>query len=178
MPEPVRSRKARDLAEAALVRLVLAYGEVPEFVLLGGLVPDLLCSQAARPHVGTTDVDVQVKLEIEGGSVRAARLEDALRVANFTPDSTRVWRWRDESAPGLVVKVEFLADLDDVRAQSVVNFKDCETLGAVNLRGTGFAAQAWKLRSIAASIDGHIRSWTAISWRMMQLPVSPHSSPS
>lgn len=47
-PEPVRSRSARDLAERALVRLVLAYGDTPEFVLLGGLVPDLLCRNAVR----------------------------------------------------------------------------------------------------------------------------------
>ncbi|GAC1601670.1 MAG: hypothetical protein NVS3B21_29410 [Acidimicrobiales bacterium] len=64
MSDPVRSRQARDLAERALLRLVRAYGDVPEFVLLGGLVPDLLCSRAAHRHVGTTDVDVQVDLEI------------------------------------------------------------------------------------------------------------------
>jgi hypothetical protein len=135
--------------------LVLAYGDVPEFVLLGGLVPDLLCSQAPQAHVGTTDVDVQVNLEIQGGSANAARLERALKDAGFKPDSERIWRWKDESAPGLVVKAEFLADLDDVPAQHTVRFKDCEMLGAVNLRGTGFAAQAWELRSMTATIDGH-----------------------
>jgi hypothetical protein len=61
--------------------LVAAYGEMPEFVLLGGLVPDLLCSGAANRHIGTTDVDVQVDLEVQGGSVNAARLERALRGA-------------------------------------------------------------------------------------------------
>ena len=50
MSDPVRSRRARDLAERALVRLVRAYGDVPEFVLLGGLVPDLLCRSAAQAH--------------------------------------------------------------------------------------------------------------------------------
>ena len=38
MSDPVRSRQARELAERALVRLVHTYGDVPEFVLLGGLV--------------------------------------------------------------------------------------------------------------------------------------------
>jgi hypothetical protein len=38
--DPVRSRQARALAERALVRLVRAYCDVPEFLLLGGLVPD------------------------------------------------------------------------------------------------------------------------------------------
>src|SRR5713101_5510361 len=140
MSEPIRSRQARDLAETALVRLVRAYGGVPEFVLLGGLAPDLLCSQSAQAHVGTTDIDVQVDLEIQGGSANAARLERALNEAGFKPDNTRIWRWKDKSAPGQVVKVEFLADLDDAPAQSTVKFNDCETLGAVNLRGTGFAS--------------------------------------
>ena len=112
--EPPRGRDARRLAETALVRIVDAYGAVPEFVLLGGLVPDLLCSRSSTLHVGTTDVDVQVNLEIAGGSVNAARLEAALHTAGFAPDHQRVWRWQDHSAPGLVVKAEFLADLDDV----------------------------------------------------------------
>lgn len=154
MSEPMRSRQARELAQAALVRLVRAYGGVPEFVLLGGLVPDLLCSQARQAHVGTTDVDVQVDLEIQGGSANAVRLERALTDADFKPDSERIWRWKDQSAPGLVVKAEFLADLDDVPTRTTVKFKDCEKLGAVNLRGTGFASQAWELRSMTAIIDG------------------------
>lgn len=41
--EPPRSRAARTAAEQALIRVVHHYGDRPEFVLLGGLVPDLLC---------------------------------------------------------------------------------------------------------------------------------------
>ncbi|MPZ74514.1 MAG: hypothetical protein GEU74_15040 [Nitriliruptorales bacterium] len=152
MSDPVRSRQARELAERALVRLVATYGEIPEFVLLGGLVPDLLCSEAADRHVGTTDVDVQVDQEIQGGSVNAVRLEGALREAGFVPDSERVWRWRDQVAPAMVVKIEFLADLDDVPDQKAISFDDCQTLGAVNLRGTGFASQDWDVRPVTADL--------------------------
>jgi hypothetical protein len=148
--EPPRSRDARRLAETALVRIVDAYGAVPEFVLLGGLVPDLLCSRSSTLHVGTTDVDVQVNLEIAGGSVNASRLEAALHTAGFAPDHQRVWRWQDHSAPGLVVKAEFLADLDDVPNETTVNFDGCDQLGAVNLRGTGFATRDWQLRPLTA----------------------------
>lgn len=150
MSEPARSRHARQLAETALVRIVDAYGAVPEFVLLGGLVPDLLCRRSSTLHVGTTDVDVQVNLEIAGGSVNATRLEAALRSAGFVPDLERVWRWRDRSAPGLVVKAEFLADLDDVPNQTTVTFDGCDHLGAVNLRGTGFATRDWQLHPLVA----------------------------
>ena len=97
MSGPVRSRAARELAERALVRLVSEYGSVPEFVLLGGLVPDLLCSNSPRHHIGTTDVDVQVNLEIQGGSMNSARLEHALVTVGFKPDSERVWRGRTKS---------------------------------------------------------------------------------
>lgn len=154
MSDPLRSRSARDLAERALVRLVLAYGDTPEFVLLGGLVPDLLCRDSIRKHQGTTDVDVQVNLEIFGQSVNSARLERALRDCDFTPDDQRVWRWRDVSPTEMTVKIEFLADLDDVEDHKSLIFDGCDSLGAINLRGTGFAARDWTLRSFATAIDG------------------------
>ena len=61
-------------AERALVRVVHHYGATPEFVVLGGLVPELLCSRCERQHAGTTDIDVQVNLEIECDAVNTARL--------------------------------------------------------------------------------------------------------
>ncbi len=70
--DPPRSRAARRAAEDALVRVVHHYGETAEFVLLGGLVPELLCSGAGVSHAGTTDVDVQVNLEIAAGSTNMA----------------------------------------------------------------------------------------------------------
>ena len=154
MPEPPRSRQTRQLAKAALVRIVHAYGAVPEFVLLGGLVPDLLCTRSRTRHVGTTDIDVQVDLEIAHGSASATRLEAALREAGFVPDSERAWRWRDDRAAGLVVKAEFLADLDGAPSETTVYFDDCQDLAAVNLRGTGFVARDWVIRQISIEVDG------------------------
>jgi hypothetical protein len=83
--DTLRSRAARKAAEAALVRVVHHYGGRPEFVVLGGLVPELLCTGSELHHAGTTDVDVQVNLEIECGSVNTSRLERALRNADFEP---------------------------------------------------------------------------------------------
>lgn len=57
------------------------YGARPEFVLIGDLIPDLLCSDPSVRHAGRSDVDVQVDPEIAGGSVNAGRLEQALRGA-------------------------------------------------------------------------------------------------
>ena len=77
--EEPRSRRARIAAESALVRVVHHYGDLPEFVVLGGLVPERLCVGSEFRHAGTTDIDVQVNLEIACGSVNTERLERAFR---------------------------------------------------------------------------------------------------
>ena len=131
-----RSRQARLAAETALVRVVHHYGDRPEFVVLGGLIPELLCSGSVFQHAGTTDVDVQVNLEIAYGAVSASRLESALRNADFVPSTDAVWRWQTEGVPTkTIVKSELLADLDDSPAEAIIEFEDCDELGAVNLRG-------------------------------------------
>lgn len=83
---PPRTRVARAAAESALVRVVHHYGSTPNFVLIGGLIPELLCSGSPRTHAGTTDIDVQVNLEIAAGAVNTKRLESALRNTEFVPD--------------------------------------------------------------------------------------------
>jgi hypothetical protein len=131
------------------------YGTRPEFVVLGGLVPELLCSTIAFRHAGTTDIDVQVDLEIACGSVNTARLERALRNAEFRPDTERVWRWVSAGASGhVVVNFELLADLDDQPAAGTVTFDGCEHLGAANLRGTGFAARDPEIRRLRSRVGG------------------------
>ena len=165
-PQP-RDRTSRSVAERALVRLVTAYGGIPEFVLLGGLVPDLLCRQSPLRHQGTTDVDLQVDLEIHPAAASGLRLESALKVAGFVPDKERVWRWHDRSSQGQVVKVEFLADLEDYPGLGVVTFEHCEALGAANLRGTKFASLDWAVESVTSNIDGRTSS---VLLRVASLP--------
>jgi hypothetical protein len=151
-----RSTRARRAAELALVRVCSHYGGCPNFVLLGGLVPQLLCSEAGLRHVGTTDVDVQVNLEIAGGSEHARRLELALRNADFSPDSERVWRWETVQGGGYraVIKFELLADMDDVAQGADVRFDKTDGLGAVNLRGTGYATRDHTTRTLVAYDQG------------------------
>ena len=153
--EPSRSGAARRAAERALVRVVHHYGATPEFVLLGGLVPDLLCSRSGMRHAGTTDVDVQVDLEIAAGAVNTVRLEHALVNAEFEADPSRVWRWQTETdGHNAVVKFELLADLDGEPAGAVVHFDECDVLGAVNVRGTGFAARDYSSLTLRSRIGG------------------------
>lgn len=154
--EPERSRLARAAAEAALVRVVYHYGARPEFVVLGGLVPELLCSQTSFKHAGTTDVDVQVDLEIASGSVNGVRLEQALRAAEFQPTG-KVWRWTSPGIDRAVVKFELLADQADLPTGDI-NFDGCTALGAANLRGTGFAARDVAIQILKGEIDGEPRT--------------------
>ena len=153
--DPERSQQARIAAEAALVRVVHHYGDRPEFVVLGGLVPELLCSKTAHDHAGTTDVDVQVDLEIASGTVNVVRLEKALKNAEFKPTGS-VWRWQAEDDSHTIVKFELLADRAEFPAGDL-NFEGCEALGAANLRGTGFAARDVTIHTLKSKIGGDLR---------------------
>ncbi|MXV88019.1 MAG: hypothetical protein F4117_07875 [Acidimicrobiales bacterium] len=153
--EDARGRAARHAAEQALIRVVEHYGECPEFVVLGGLVPELLCAHSDALHAGTTDIDVQANLEIACGSVNALRLEQSLRQAAFVPDGERIWRWAWTDGQGRAgVKFELLADLDDVPAGSEVAFDNCEQLGAANLRGTRFASEDFEVHQLQSRTGG------------------------
>lgn len=159
MDEVPRSRVARVAAETALVRVVHHYGERPNFVVLGGLVPELLCAGSSFQHAGTIDVDIQVDLEIAGGSISAVKLERALRNAEFEPTDAYVWRWgADALDTQAVVRFELPADLDDQPDEATFLFNGCEYLGAVNLRGTGFAARDLEVRELSAKIGGDLHT--------------------
>jgi hypothetical protein len=149
-----RSRSARRAAERALIRVVHHYGGRPKFVVLGGLVPELLCAGSDYHHAGTTDVDVQVDLEIALGAAQTRRLELALLNAEFEPDGERVWRWKaDGPERGAVVKFELLADLPNHPAGAEIVFDGCASLGAANLRGTNFAARDVEIRQLTAKVQ-------------------------
>lgn len=152
---PSRSRSARVAAETALVRIIHHYGVLPEFVLLGGLVPEMLCADSDFRHAGTTDVDVQVNLEIAQGSFNAARLERALQNAGFIPEDGKIWRWvADRSSAGTVIKFELLADLDWCEEGTIIRFDECDSLGAANLRGTAYATRGAEVHDLRARIGG------------------------
>lgn len=128
---------------------------VPNSSLSEDLSPELLCAESGYSHAGTTDVDVQVNLEIACGSVNTRKLENALRNAEFQPDTDRVWRWvADTTRTKTFVKFELLADLDDQPAPSTIVFTECDNLGAANLRGTEFATRDIEIHELRARIGG------------------------
>ena len=151
----ISSRAAPSAAETALVRIVHHYGTWPEFVVIGGLVPELLCAESRIQHAGTTDVDEQVNLEIACGAVNTARLERALRNAEFIPGSDQVWRWvADRAVASAIVRFELFADLHDQPTEATIEFDECQSLGAMNLRGIGYASDHIEVREFGARIGG------------------------
>jgi len=151
-----RTGRARRAAELALVRVCNNYGGLPNFVLIGGLVPAMLCSHSGRVHAGTTDVDVQVDLEIAQGAEQAERLERALLNSDFRADGEREWRWETTQGGGYkaVIKFELLADREDTPQGATVHFDGARALGAANLRGTGYATVDYAPRALVAYDQG------------------------
>ena len=87
--------------------------------------------------------------------MNTARLERALRNAEFLPENDQVWQWiADGVAATTVVRFELLADLDDQRTEATIKFNECQSLGALNLRGTGYASQHTEVREFSARIGG------------------------
>jgi len=149
-----RTRVARVAAEAALVRVVHHYGERPEFVVLGGLVPELLCSVSPYGHAGT-------RCRCPG------RPRDHCGHCPHRPAGTRppqcgvptrcrvsVALVADGLWSNVVVRFELLADLDDLPEGVTVIFDGCQDLGAANLRGTGYAARDVEIRQLTSKIGG------------------------
>jgi len=72
--EAPRSRPARAAAEQVLVRVVHHCGSRPDCVVLGGLVPELLCSGSAFRHAGATGREIVGTLNGRGVSWPTAEI--------------------------------------------------------------------------------------------------------
>ena len=52
------------------------------------------------------------------------------------------------------MRFELLADLHDQRTEATIKFDKCQSLGALNLRGTGYASHYTEVREFSARIGG------------------------
>lgn len=157
-----RSQFARRLAEKALLGLMEALRDhdLP-LIVLGGLVPEVLTSGQEPPvpeHLGTTDIDIHLGLSVSH-EVDLGPLERALGAISFSPDpKIDGWRWRGETE-SVLVKIEFLCDLDDRPANQSIRLRGCDRLTAANLRGTGFVAEDFEWEEVTADLaDGELHS--------------------
>ncbi len=129
----------------------------PPFIVLGGLVPELLTRFQNIPvplHLGTTDVDMLLDFQVADNN-NLSTVEKVLDRLGFLPKAgTNGWRWIGYIR-GMPVKLEFLCEFDDVNAEQVVRPHGCLKLGAMNLRGAGYVKEDWMIEEIKGSLpDG------------------------
>lgn len=157
-----RDRDARALAEAAVVTFFHELGdfEVP-IVLLGGLVPEILTQGQTPPvphHLGTTDADLLIDMQV-AQSADLSTVEQCLERLGFEPENVSAgWRWLG-TVSGMLMKIEFLCELDDQPAEVVVIAAGCRSLGAMNLRGTGYVREDLERVELTGTLpDGRVVS--------------------
>lgn len=146
--------------ERALVTLLGDIGPWSERVyLVGGLAPRYIVGslpEGARPHVGTTDVDLVIGLALGDESPEAYRtLENNLKKAGFKDEAS--FRWK-KNVDGVTVTVEFLSETDRVEPGRIYKPKEEGTgsgLGAFNVRGAQLVTRDYVKRTIEAErLDG------------------------
>jgi len=153
--------------ERALVTLLGDIGPWSKRVYLaGGLAPRYIVGslpEGARPHVGTTDVDLVIGLAVEDESDEAYRtLETNLKKAGFTAQNS--FRWSKE-VQGATIIVEFLCETDQVEAGRIFKPKQGtgSGLGAFNVRGAQLVTRDYIEREIEAErLDAGGRSRVAV----------------
>ena len=146
--------------ERALVTLLGDIGPWSERIYLaGGLAPRYIVGslpEGARPHVGTTDVDLVIGLALGDESPEAYRtLENNLKKAGFKAESS--FRWiKDVQSVNVIV--EFLCETDQVEPGRIYKPKEEGTgsgLGAFNVRGAQLVTRDYLVRTIEAErLDG------------------------
>ena len=140
--------------ERALVTLLGDIGPWGQRVYLaGGLAPRYIVGslpEGARPHVGTTDVDLVIGLSLEDESPEAYRtLENNLKKSDFKAEQSFQWK---RTVEGVTVTVEFMCETDQVEAGKIFKPKEGtgSGLGAFNVRGAQLVTSDYMERTIEA----------------------------
>lgn len=147
MDSESRTREARARAEEALVRFaLLAGGHTDEFVVIGGLNPEYLATDAPVSHQGTTDVDLLFAIgwDLAGAEHDFSWLDVALEKGDFTSENR--WRW-NATLGDARVRLEFLADVWDHTADTV-SLPGSRTAVATKLAGPAAALVDPELRDL------------------------------
>lgn len=162
--EPATAR-----CERALITLLGDLGPWRErMYLVGGLAPRYLIGalpEGARPHVGTTDVDLVIGLALGDETPETYRtLQHNLRRARFERRDP-IFRWARD-VEGSTVFVEFLCETNQVEPGRIFRPKGESTgsrLGAVNVRGAHLVRDDFVEREIEGErLDGGGRSRVAL----------------
>jgi hypothetical protein len=141
-----------DRCERTLVTLLGDIGPWREHIYLaGGLAPRYIVGrlpEGARPHVGTTDVDLVIGLALDEAPETYRTLENNLKKSSFKDQSSFRWMRKVE---GVIVVVEFLCETDVVEPGRIFKPKGEGTgsgLGAFNVRGAQLLTRDFLEREI------------------------------
>lgn len=153
--EPVMALRC----ERALVTLL---GDIglwrKRVVLVGGLVPRYLVGPVplgVSPHIGTTDVDLVIRLAVEQDFETYKTLATNLRDSGFAPDRDS-YQW-SRLVDGAKVILEFLCETDQVEAGKIHTTRQHtgSGFGAVNIPGAQLAARDFAEFEVEAErLDG------------------------
>ncbi len=103
------------IGEAASLFYLLGGMAAKHLIIVGGLVPPLLVSDAADTHIGSADIDLCLSLAITQGATREyySSIEEILE-PYFELASANGFRWtKKDGAPGLPLILDFLAATAD-----------------------------------------------------------------
>lgn len=149
--------------ERALLTLLGAFGNLKSTLrLVGGLVPRYLTPEAppdVPAHVGTSDVDVVLDLQVIAEGEGYATLADQLSARGFqrfvnADGKASSWRWVCRVDEHTSVLVEFLRDAGHEQPGRVVSV-DGERVSALSMKHAGIVHDWFEERYITASLlDG------------------------
>lgn len=150
--------------ERALLTLLGAFGNLKDTLrLVGGLVPRYLTPAAppdVPPHVGTSDVDLVLNLQVIAEGEGYASLADQLSVRGFrryvnAEGKSSSWRWTCQADEHTSVLIEFLRDAGPGQPGRVVSV-DGEHVSALSMKHAGIVHTWYSEREISgALLDGN-----------------------
>ncbi|HHR6079570.1 TPA: hypothetical protein ACS7ZY_001948 [Providencia alcalifaciens] len=148
-----------EACERTLLTLLSAFGSMKETLrLVGGLVPRYL-TPATPPdvpmHVGTSDVDIVLNLEILAADNEYASLASQLKARGFTrwieEGKIASWRWSCEVNDKIKVIVELLRDAGDEEPGKAISV-DGEKVSALTIKHAGIVHDWYQEKEIAAHL--------------------------
>ncbi|MXV89800.1 MAG: hypothetical protein F4004_03895 [Acidimicrobiia bacterium] len=145
--------------ERALVTLIGDIGPWSErIVLVGGLVPRYIVGSlplGARPHVGSTDVDLVIELAVEEAAETYETLQTNLKKSGFASTEPS-YRW-SRKVDGTPVVVEFLCETDQTGAGRIYRPKQGtgSNFAAFNVPGAELATRDFVETTVEAERLDH-----------------------
>jgi hypothetical protein len=155
-----------ELCERTLVTLLRGLGPWKASIyLIGGLVPRYLIAspsdeEVRLPHVGTTDVDIVLDLDMLAEVEAYRRLEENLRALGFVRGTNEEgnpqhYSWRKPIGQGITIVVDLLCDASVEEGGQVAKLARERSLSALKLPGAHLAINDYVEVEITAELlDG------------------------